>query len=91
LLPRGEPQNQWAALCAAQKWFPKNRNVWFWCVYTIPLELILSKIPRKNNAPPPFWVAGQKSAKTRRLAGKKFPPLKPFHFLPARRKKWRMS
>ena len=48
-----------AALCAAShkingqrcapptKWLPKNRNVWFWCVYTIPLEPILSKIPEK--------------------------------------------
>ena len=46
-----------AALCTAShkingrrsappvKWLPKNREVWFWCIYTIPLKLILSKIP----------------------------------------------
>ena len=47
----------------------------------ILLELILSKIPNKNQCPPP--VAADR--KSRRLAGKKFPPLKPLHFLPARR------
>jgi hypothetical protein len=31
--------------------------------------------------PAAHWAAGRK---TRRLAGKKFPPLKPLHFLPAR-------
>jgi len=37
-----------------------------------PLELILSKIPGKSQCPPP-QAAGRK---TRRLAGKKFPPPK---------------
>jgi hypothetical protein len=47
------------------------------------LELILSKIPEKSQCLPPL-AAGRK---TRRLAGKKFSPLKPFHFLSARRAK----
>jgi hypothetical protein len=36
-----------------------------------------------KNCPPP-QAAGKKP---RRLAGKKFPPLEPLHFLPARRKR----
>ena len=52
------------------------------CIYTIPLEPILSEIPEKIQiASPRRKAAGLRS----RLAGKKFPPLKPFHFLPARR------
>jgi hypothetical protein len=39
------------------------------------------------NCPPP-QAAGRNRLKTNRLAGKKFPPLKPLHFLPARRKKF---
>jgi len=44
------------------------------------LELILSKIPEKASARRPK-AAGKENS---RLAGKKFPPLKPLHFLPAR-------
>ena len=35
------------------------------------------------NCPPPA-AAGRNRPKTNRLTGKKFPPLKPLHFLPAR-------
>jgi hypothetical protein len=35
----------------------------------------------KNPMPAAHWAAGRK---TRRLAGQKFPPQKPLHFLPAR-------
>jgi len=65
------------------KWLQKCQKVRFWCIYTTPLELILSEIPEKSQCPPPL-AAGRK---TRWLAGKKFPPLKPLYFLPARRKK----
>jgi len=60
-----------------KKWLPKNLNVWFWCIYTIPLELILSKIPEKSQCPPP---AGRRAGKPDWLAGKKFPPPSPSPF-----------
>jgi len=44
-------------------------------IFTTLLELILSKIPEKNQRPPP---AGRRAGKTTRLAGKNFLPLKPF-------------
>ena len=64
------------------KWLPKSQKVLSWSIFTTTLELILSKIPNKNQCPPP---KGRRAGKTRRLAGKKFPPLEPLHFLPAHR------
>jgi len=81
-----------AALCAAshkingrrtappKKWLSKNRKVWFWCIYTIPLEPILSEIPEKSNARRPVG-GGQENPSAR---GQKISTLKPLHFLPAR-------
>ncbi len=45
------------------KWLPKNPNVWLWCIYMTPLELILSKTPEKNNCPPPLSGGGQEQNK----------------------------
>jgi len=50
-------------------------------VFWLKSELILAKTLTLTFSPPPA-AAGRK---TRWLAGKKFPPLKPLHFLPARR------
>jgi len=47
-------------------------------VFWLKSELILAKTLTLTFSPPPA-AAGRK---TRRLAGKKFPPLKPLHFLP---------
>jgi len=64
-----------AALCAASrkingrrsapptKWLSKNRKVRFWCIYTIPLEPILSKI-RRN------FLASAAAARKRGFRGK---------------------
>ena len=76
-----------AALCAAShkingrrkappmKWLPKNRNVWFWCIYTTPLKLILSEIPEKSNARRPVG-GGQEnpSARRQKISSPKTPP-----------------
>ena len=47
-----------------------------------PLELILSKIPEKASA----RRLRRRAGKAVSARGQKFPPLKPLHFLPARRK-----
>ena len=67
-----------AALCAASrkingrrsappaKWLSKFPNVWFWCIYTIPLEPILSKIAEKiqrRDASAPPQSGGYASSK----------------------------
>ncbi len=61
------------------KWLPKNRKVWFWCIYMTSLELILSKIPEKIQLLRP--AAARYACGSR---AKSFPPPQtPFHFLPA--------
>ena len=62
------------------KWLVKNLKVKLWSIFMTSLELILSKISKKNNCPPP--PAGGTGRKTRRLAGKKWRGFRGGNFLP---------
>ena len=55
-------------------------------IFTTLLELTLSKIREKNNRPPRQLAGRGRNKQKNQLAGKKFPPLKPLHFFPARRR-----
>jgi len=50
-------------------------------MFWLKSEPILGKTPTLTFSPPPAAA----DRKSRRLGRKKFPPLKPLHFLPARR------
>ena len=50
-------------------------------------NLLYQKFVRKTIAPPRQLAGRGRNEMKNRLAGKKFPPLKPLYFLPARRKK----
>ena len=65
---------------------PRRRLFFSMSIFTTTLELTLSKIREKNNCPPRRSAGRAGTKQKNRLAGKKFPPLKPLHFLPARRK-----
>ena len=74
-LPKPSP-----AFGGARQQSPKIRILKIGGIFWLKFELILEKTPTLIFSQPPA-AAGRK---TRWLAGKKFPPLKPLHFLPAR-------